>query len=188
MRPEHVRVRRRRRCQKSGDRLGGRARFRAGDAGSLTQARHLEPFTMLWISMAYGLGQGPKLRLARGATVSCNRRGRTTKCQRRTCRVWRSLPTDRPGRVRRARHRLHAASRHWCRATSRLSSSGGCRKGVLRPKRWGQKPVDLKALRRESWIYYSVLCYAYGWPAYAYRCRATSVLGSSRGPGGPQSC
>jgi 8-hydroxy-5-deazaflavin:NADPH oxidoreductase len=33
--------------------------FEPVDAGPLTQARYLEPLAMLWISMAYGLGQGP---------------------------------------------------------------------------------------------------------------------------------
>ena len=33
--------------------------FEPVDAWPLTQARYLEPLAMLWISMAYGLGQGP---------------------------------------------------------------------------------------------------------------------------------
>jgi 8-hydroxy-5-deazaflavin:NADPH oxidoreductase len=33
--------------------------FEPVDAGPLMQARYLEPLAMLWISMAYGFGQGP---------------------------------------------------------------------------------------------------------------------------------
>jgi predicted dinucleotide-binding enzyme len=35
--------------------------FEAVDAGSLSQARLLEPLAMLWISMAYGFGRGPNI-------------------------------------------------------------------------------------------------------------------------------
>jgi 8-hydroxy-5-deazaflavin:NADPH oxidoreductase len=36
--------------------------FEPVDDGPLKQARYLEPLAMLWISMAYQLGQGPNFR------------------------------------------------------------------------------------------------------------------------------
>jgi hypothetical protein len=110
--------------------------FEPVDAGPLTQARYLEPLAMLWISMAYGLGQGPNFGVPRAATVSVTSRGSHNSVSA-TNVTNPAIAGDKPPRAAASSAHTIVCTRHRRSAVgagqrrSKLPLSDGGRKGEL---------------------------------------------------------